>query len=84
MIANRQLFHAHTFEYACALNDIDHRLAKPKHPWTTGQVERMNSTLKRTTVKRCLYETHDELRAHLRDFVDSTSAFSSIPRRRPP
>jgi hypothetical protein len=29
MIANRKPFHA--FEYACALNDIDHRLTKPKH-----------------------------------------------------
>ncbi len=34
------------FEYACAKNDIDHRLTKPKHPWTNGQVERMNWTLR--------------------------------------
>ena len=32
MIANRQLFHAHAFEYACALNDIDHRPTKPSTP----------------------------------------------------
>jgi hypothetical protein len=25
-----------------ARNDIDHRLTKPCHPWTNGQVERMN------------------------------------------
>ena len=24
---------AHAFEFACAQNDIDHRLTKPKHPW---------------------------------------------------
>ena len=30
---------AHAFEYACAQNHIDHRLTKPKHPWTNGQVE---------------------------------------------
>ena len=71
MIASRRLFHAHAFEYACALNDIDHRLTKPKHPWTNGQVERMNRTLKDATVKRYFYETHDQLRAHLRDFVDA-------------
>ena len=71
MIANRQLFHAHAFEYACALDDIDHRLTKPKHPWTNGQVERMNRTIKDATVKRYFYETHDQLRAHLRDFVDA-------------
>src|ERR1700719_3138761 len=36
-----------------------------------GQVERMNRTIKDATVKRYFYETHDELRAHLRDFVDA-------------
>jgi transposase InsO family protein len=71
MIANRRPFLAHAFEYACALNDIDHRLTKPKHPWTNGQVERMNRTIKDATVKRYFYETHSELRAHLRDFVDA-------------
>ena len=30
---------AHAFEYACALAGIDHRLTKPKHPWTTDEVE---------------------------------------------
>src|SRR6202046_2494539 len=35
-----ELVWAHAFEYACAQNDIDHRLTKPKHPWTNGQVER--------------------------------------------
>src|SRR6202041_320137 len=71
MIASRQLFHAHAFEYACALNDVDHGLTKPKHPCTNGQVERVNRTLKDATVKRCFYETHDELRAHLFHFVDA-------------
>ncbi len=60
---------AHAFEYACARCDIDHRLTKPRHPWTNGQVERMNRTLKDATVKRYFYETHDQLRAHLADFV---------------
>ena len=52
----------HAFEYACAQNDIDHRLTKPKHPWTNGQVERMNRTIKDATVKRYFYETHDQPR----------------------
>ena len=64
-----EMFRAHAFELACAQNDIDHRLTKPKHPWTNGQVERMNRTLKDATVKRYYYETHDQLRAHLADFV---------------
>jgi transposase InsO family protein len=62
---------AHAFEYACAQNDIDHRLTKPKHPWTNGQVERMNRTIKDATVKRYFYETHEQLRTHPRDFVDA-------------
>ncbi len=37
---------AHAFEYGCAMANIDHRLTKPNHPWTNGQVERMNRTLK--------------------------------------
>ena len=62
------------------LNDIDHMLTKPKHPWTNGQVERMNRTIKDATVKRYFYESHDQLRSHLRDFV---SAYVSL-RCRPP
>jgi transposase InsO family protein len=66
-----EIFRAHAFEAACARLDIDHRLTKPRHPWTNGQVERMNRTLKEATVKRYYYETHDQLRAHLGDFVNA-------------
>ncbi len=66
---NHEQFCAHAFEYACAQNHIDHRLTKPRHPWTNGQVERMNRTLKNATVRRFHYETHDQLRSHLADFV---------------
>ena len=62
-------FRAHAFESACARSDIEHRLTKPKHPWTNGQVERMNRTIKDATVKRYFYETHDQLRKHLTNFV---------------
>jgi len=64
-------FLAHAFEYACAQSRIDHRLTKPRHPWTNGQVERMNRTLKEATVKRFHYETHEQLRSHLADFVNA-------------
>ena len=36
-----------------------------------GQVERMNRTIKDATVKRYFYGTHEQLRTHLRDFVDA-------------
>ena len=40
------------FDMICEANDIEHRLTKPNHPWTNGQVERMNRTIKEATVKR--------------------------------
>ncbi|GEM_PF-2486160 len=57
------------FDMICEAKDIEHRLTKPNHPWTNGQVERMNRTIKETTVKRFHYESHDQLRTHLADFM---------------
>ncbi|MEM9429180.1 MAG: integrase core domain-containing protein, partial [Pseudomonadota bacterium] len=54
-------------------NGIEHRLTEPNHPWTNGQVERMNRTLKDATVKRSHSDSHDELRSHLADFLDAHS-----------
>ena len=58
----------HPFDRACWAHGIEHRLTKPNHPWTNGQVERMNRTIKETTVKRYHYEDHSQLRTHLADF----------------
>ena len=69
MRAQNVLFRCHSFEAACADLDIEHRLTKPCHPWTNGQVERMNRTIKDATVKRFHYASHDQLRQHLADFV---------------
>jgi transposase InsO family protein len=71
------------FDMICEANGIERRLTKPNHPWseedrvtvqwtvtpTNGQVERMNRTIKDATVKRCHYDSHDQLRAHLADFL---------------
>jgi transposase InsO family protein len=59
------------FDMICTANGIEHRLTKPNHPWTNGQVERMNRTIKDATVKRYHYESHDQLRTHLSDFLDA-------------
>src|SRR6202162_5073484 len=48
----------HMFDMLCDANGIEHKLTKPNHPWTNGQVERMNRTLKDATVKRYHYGTH--------------------------
>ena len=60
---------AHPFDRICLGNGIDHRLTKPNHPWTNGQVERMNRTIKEATVQRYHYDSHGELRNHLFDFI---------------
>ena len=59
----------HMFDMRCRENGIEHRLTKPNHSWTNGQVERMNRTLKEATVRRYHYETHDQLREHLDTFL---------------
>ena len=62
-------YRVHRFDQICRANGIEHRLTKPNHPWTNGQVERMNRTIKEATVKRYHYESHEQLRTHLADFV---------------
>src|SRR4051794_13100598 len=71
MRAEKVPFRCHAFELAGADLDIEHRLTKPRHPWTNGQVERMNRTIKDATVKRYHYGSHDELRRHLQLFVEA-------------
>jgi transposase InsO family protein len=59
----------HMFDLLCQQHGIEHRLTKPNHPWTNGQVERMNRTLKEATVNRYHYETNEQLKAHLSVFL---------------
>ena len=61
----------HPFDYACEQLRVERRLTKPYHPWTNGQVERMNRTIKDATVHRYYYDTHDQLRTHLQLFLDA-------------
>lgn len=61
----------HIFDRICLENSIEHRLTKPSHPWTNGQVERMNRTLKEATIKRYHYENHNQLREHLYNFLNA-------------
>jgi transposase InsO family protein len=64
-------YRLHMFDRICRQHEIEHRLTKPKHPWTNGQVERMNRTLKDATVRRYHYETHRQLREHLAAFLNA-------------
>jgi transposase InsO family protein len=62
---------AHIFDRVCSENGIEHRLTKVRHPWTNGQVERTNRTIKEATVKRFHYDNHSQLQRHLADFIDA-------------
>ena len=62
---------AHIFDRVCHENNIEHRLTKVNHPWTNGQVERMNRTLKEATVKRYYYENHQQIKEHMYNFLNA-------------
>jgi transposase InsO family protein len=61
----------HMFDMRCRENSIEHRFTKINHPWTNGQVERMNRTIKDATVQRYHYVSHQQLTQHLADFVSA-------------
>lgn len=68
------------FDMICEANGIEHRLTKPNHPWTNGQVKRMNRMIKEATGKRCHYDSHDQLRTYL---ADSMVAYNLALRLKP-
>ena len=64
-------YRVHMFDRVCLEHGIEHRFTKPNHPWTNGQVERLNRTLKDATIKRYHYSTHRQLKPHLQAFLDA-------------
>jgi transposase InsO family protein len=61
----------HIFDRVCDEHAIEHRLTKPYHPWTNGQAERMNRTVKDATIKAFHYPSLDALKAHVIAFVQA-------------
>ena len=61
----------HMFDMRCRENGIEHRLTKIKHPWTNGQVERMNRTIKEATVKRYHDDGRQLFEQHFADFINA-------------
>jgi len=68
-MAHQRRAFQHIFDRVCAEHGIEHRFTKPAHPWTNGQVERMNRTIKEATVLRYHYKTTDQLHEHLQAFL---------------
>ena len=60
---------AHLFDAVCAAHGIEHRCTQVAHPWTNGQVERLNRTLKEATVQQYHYQDAAELNSHLQTFL---------------
>jgi transposase InsO family protein len=66
---SRRFLGPHIFDRVCIANGVEHRLTKPYHPWTNGQAERMNRTIKDATVKVYHYDDLESLKAHVLAFV---------------
>jgi transposase-like protein len=65
----RRYLGPHIFDRICTENGITHKLTKPYHPWTNGQAERMNRTIKDATLKVFHYPDLDSLKSHVLAFV---------------
>ena len=65
----RQWLGPHIFDRVCQTNGIEHKLTKPYHPWTNGQAERMNRSIKDATIKVFHYPSLESLKAHVLAFV---------------
>src|SRR4051794_21742430 len=76
----------HIFDRVCREHGIEHRLTKPYHPWTNGQAERMNRTVKDATVKVFHYPDHypdlESLKAHILAFVTAYNFAKHLKRLR--
>jgi transposase InsO family protein len=59
----------HIFDRVCREHGITHKLTKPYHPWTNGQAERMNRTLKDATIKVFHCPDLESLKTHILAFV---------------
>src|SRR3954454_14884039 len=63
------IFGGHSFDRVGHEHGIKHRHTKPYHPWTNGQAERMNRTVKDATIKAFHYPDLEALQAHVLAFV---------------
>ena len=71
-------FRGHPFDRVCKIHNIEHRLTKPNHPWTNGQVERMNRTIKDATVNRYFYQNNEQSSKHPDTFAERLKTLQGL------
>jgi transposase InsO family protein len=59
----------HRFDELCEELEIEHRLIKPYTPKTNGMVERVNRTIKESTIRISKYNSVEEMREDLLKFM---------------
>ena len=76
----------HPFAQKCLDNGIKHKLTNFFSPQTNGQVERMNKTLKYATIKMFQYDTIQQFKVNLHDFLNyynCSKKLSALKRKSP-
>src|SRR6516164_9839987 len=68
-VPSRRFLGPHIFDRVCIEHGIERRSTKPFHPWTNGQAERMNRTIKDATVKVFRYEDLNSLNVKAYNFA---------------
>ncbi|MFT7860911.1 MAG: integrase core domain-containing protein, partial [Sulfurimonas sp.] len=61
--------HVLKFDVECTKENIEHRLTAPATPKTNGMVERVNGTIKNSTIKATEYKNIEELKEDLNKFL---------------
>ncbi|RUR34868.1 integrase core domain-containing protein, partial [Vreelandella nanhaiensis] len=67
--AGTEAYKPSIFDVVCYRHGTEHRQTRPFHPWTNGQVERMNRTLKEATIRTFHYTSLAQLQSHLEDYL---------------
>ncbi len=80
--AMEAIFGGHILDRVSDQHSKENKLTKPNHPWTNGQAERVNRTIKDATTKAFHYPDLDALKAHVQAFVTACNFGKHLKARR--